>query len=295
MREIARQLGRNASTVSREIARNQDKGKAYSAQRAQRRYEWRRRACRRRCLLEDAALAAYVQERLLLKWSAEQIAGRAALENAVSISYNTIYRAVARRILPISLHKEMRIKSRRRQPSGNRRKSALSGAPSIHQRPQAANDRSEIGHWESDTVHGAQNTGDIGTHVERATGFLIAFKLKDRRNDAFHHATAKAFASLPDSVRKSFTVDRGPEFLTYRTLQALTGMDVFFCDPGHPGQRGSNENTNGLLRQFFPKASSFSQLSQDQIDRAVDLINNRPRKRFGFRSPSELFFPYCCT
>jgi len=292
IRAIATQLERSPSTISRELKRNTKPYKAYSADHAKRAYKWRRRKCRPKHKLLDEEKATYVEVRLRQKWSPEQIVGRAKLDGyPLEVSYATIYRAVAGRILPISLHKEMRLKRRHKIPK-NCKTGRIWNVLTIHDRPASAN--WEYGHWESDTIHGKRNTGDIATHVERQTGFLIACKLENRKDNSFNSATATAFKTLPSHLKRSFTVDRGPEFFGHTELKSLTGMPVFFCDPGHPGQRGLNENTNGLLRQFFPKGSSFSLVSQHNLDSAVSLINNRPRKRFGFRAPAELFLD-CCT
>ena len=292
IRAIAAQLKRSPSTISRELKRNTKPYKAYSSDHANRAYKWRRRKCRPRYKLLNKEKAAYVEKRLRLKWSPEQIVGRAKLDGyPLDISYKTIYRAVASRVLPISLHKEMRLKSRHKIPK-DCKTGRIWNVLTIHDRPSSAD--LECGHWESDTIHGRRGTGDIATHVERKSGFLIACKLENRKDDSFNSATVAAFETLPPYIKRSFTVDRGAEFFGHATLTIKTGMPVYFCDPGHPGQRGLNENTNGLLRQFFPKGSSFLGVSQSALDIAVALINNRPRKRFGFRSPAELF-SVCCT
>ena len=163
---------------------------------------------------------------------------------------------------------------------------------SIHERPAGAENRSRFGHWESDTVLGKRGTGCIATHVERKSGYLIAVKIPDRQDKAFTIATIAAFAKISEKLKKSFTVDNGKEFAAHKELAAGTGMKVFFCDPYSPWQRRTNENTNGLLRQFFPKGTSFDDLSEQQLQAAVDLINNRPRKRLGFRSPAELLLNF---
>lgn len=289
VRGIARELRRSPSSVSRELKRNTQKYKSYSAAHAARAYRWRRRKCRPKHKLADPERAAYVEERLRLKWSPEQIVGRAKREGyPLGVCCATIYRAVARRILPIALHKEMRLK-RQHRIKKDCKTGKIQDVRTIHERPQAANRRLEHGHWESDTVHGKRGTGDIATHVERKTGYLIALKLKHRADKAFNIATQAAFSHLPDVLKKSFTVDRGPEFYAHDDLTQRTGMPVYFCDPGCPGQRGLNENTNGLLRQYFPKGSSFSALTQIDLENVVQRINQRPRKRFDFLSPEELF------
>jgi IS30 family transposase len=128
------------------------------------------------------------------------------------------------------------------------------------------------------------------------TGYLMAFKIPDRKDNAFIYATAELVKKLPKELRKTFTVDNGTEFYDHPLLTKLTGMNVYFCDPFSPWQRGSNENTNGLLRQFFPKGSSLADITDQRLQFVVDLINNRPRKRFGYRSPAEILDSLlCCT
>jgi IS30 family transposase len=150
----------------------------------------------------------------------------------------------------------------------------------------------QFSHWESDTVFGKRSTGCIGTHVERKSGFLVAFSLPDLQDNAFTKATVEAFKSVPNKLKKSFTVDNGKEFADHENLALQCGMNVFFCDPYSPWQRGTNENTNGLLRQFFPKGSSFKGISDD-LEFVVNLLNNRPRKRLGFRTPYEILHKRC--
>ena len=293
--QIAREIRRSPSTVSREMRRNTG-ADGYSASGAQRQYAKRRKRCRRKLIFSNETLASYVIERLNRQWSPEQIEGRARLEKyPIPFSFVSIYRAVAGRILPISLHKQMRIKSKKRSRKPDDKRGKILDCLTIHDRPKSVEKRKSIGHWESDSVLGQRKTGSIGTHVERKTGFLIAFKMDNRKGDAFNAATVKAFEKIPKKYKKSFTVDRGVEFYSHKQLSEDTGMKVFFCDPYHPWQRGSNENTNGLLRQYFPKGSSFAQIAEDSLQLVVDLINNRPRKRLGFRSPAEIFLNHCCT
>ena len=133
-----------------------------------------------------------------------------------------------------------------------------------------------------------RKTGCFGTHVERKSGFLVAFRIDDRLDNAFNKSTVEAFSSIPDKLKKSFTVNNGKEFAAHKELSASTGMKVYFCDPYSPWQRGTNENTNGLLRQFFPKVTSFADVSDEDLQRVVDMINNRPRKRLNFLTPYEV-------
>lgn len=133
-----------------------------------------------------------------------------------------------------------------------------------------------------------RKTGCFGTHVERKSGFLVAFRIDDRLDNAFNKSTVEAFSSIPDKLKKSFTVNNGKEFAAHKELSASTGMKVYFCDPYSPWQRGTNENTNSLLRQFFPKGTSFADVSDEDLQRVVDMINNRPRKRLNFLTPYEV-------
>lgn len=229
------------------------------------------------------------------RWTPEQIVGRAKLEKQpFGFSYPTIYRAIDSGILPKQL-KKLCVSNVStisvRAKIGVVRFPILCQFMSVPQarRTAPASDR----HWESDTVLVKRGTGCIATHVERKSGYLVAVKIPDRRDKAFTIATIAAFAKISEKLKKSFTVDNGKEFAAHKELAAGTGMKVFFCAPYSPWQRGTNENTNGLIRQFFPKGSSFDDFSDEQLQAVVDLINNRPRKRLGFRSPAELLFNFC--
>lgn len=157
----------------------------------------------------------------------------------------------------------------------------------ISERPEEANARLAVGHWESDTVRGTKGTGLLATHTDRKSRYEVAILLRDATSPAFMTATVEAMKGLPV---KTFTADRGKEFARHELLTEQLNAEVYFADPHAPGQRGTNENTNGLLRQFFPKRRSFAQLTQEQVGRAVDLLNHRPRKCLGWQCPAEVFF-----
>ena len=297
LRAAARKLNRAPSTICRELRRNSNKNGTYSAITADKKYHQRRIACGRKTKkFLDTALKAYVSEKLHIGWSPEQISGRAKFDNEpFSISYNTIYRAIDKGILPKQyrlLLRIKRIKNRKRKTNDKRGK--IANAISISQRPVEAEKRLEYGHWESDTVLGKRKTGCIGTHVERKSGFLIAFKLEHRRDNLFNQATERAFSLIPSELKKSLTVDNGSEFYSHEDLKTRTNMVIYFCDPYSPWQRGTNENTNGLIRQYFPKGTSFADISEERLAKVVDLINSRPRKRLGYKTPLEIFME-CCT
>jgi IS30 family transposase len=301
LRAIALELNRNVSTISRDIARNSKQNGEYSASFADEKYKKRRITCSGKKIFSNPDVAKYVIKRLLLKWTPEEIAERAKVTNyEVTFSYSSIYRAIDSKLLPFSLKKEMRFKGKYKhhKTKEDDKRGKMQNIKSINERPAEVENREVAGHWESDTIHGKRNTGVIGTHVERKTGFLVACKLKSTCSDEFNEATIAAFESIPANMRKTFTVDRGKEFTNHAKLEEALDMQIFFCDPYSPWQRGTNENTNGLLRQFFPKKTSFAVITDQELAHVVDLLNHRPRKRLGWKTPFEAFWNIpieCCT
>ena len=289
IRGIAKKLKRSPSSISREFKRNSYANGEYKAFHADKLYKKRRKKCGRQHLLKQENIRAYVLEKMYLYWTPEQISGRCKVDKkSFGISFTTIYRAIDSGVLPQKLKKIMRFKWKRKKCKTIDKRGKIPDTISIHDRPAGAKNRSRFGHWESDTVLGQHKTGCFGTHAERKSGFLVAFRIDDRRDNAFNKATIKAFQSVPEKLKKSFTVDNGKEFASHKELSDETGMPVYFCDPYSPWQRGTNENTNGLLRQFFPKGTSFSHISDEDLAFTVGLINNRPRKRLGFLTPMEV-------
>ena len=289
--EIARIMGRSPSTISRELRRNAESRESYSAIEAEGKYRDRRRNCIRKQKLRDQRYADKVSELLSRYWSPEQIANRLKLENnEVRVSTCTIYRALENGVLAPELRKVLRIKGKRR--CGGHKKSPcghLDIEYTIHDRPKTVEDRKIIGHWESDTVRGAKWSGCLATHTERKSRFLIMCKIPDRTAQAFTEATITAFRLIPAGKRKSFTCDHGKEFSMQKELSERMGCRVYFADPHAPWQRGTNENCNGLIRQFFPKRTSFADVTQEDADRVALLLNRRPRKSLGWKAPEEIF------
>ena len=287
--EMARQLKRSRSSISRELRRNVGPDGKYSAYKAEEMYRQRRKRSVRKRLLDDPERKRFVTEKLREYWSPEQIAGRLKVTgSALRVSYSTIYRAIHAGQLEVS-KKCLRRKGRKASPHDEETRGRLHGHKTIHDRPRAANTRSQFGHWEGDTVHGARGKGALATFVDRRSGFLVACLLPNRKAKVLSQAQCEAFAPFPPSLIRSFTVDNGNEFFDYQTVEQQLGTKEFFADPGCPGQRGLNENTNGLLRQYFPKKFDFSSLSLQDLRLVVDALNNRPRKRLDFRSPAERF------
>jgi len=290
VRGIAAQLGRAPSTISRELRRNTLHGEAYAAHSAQTRYDLRRTRCKRKRRLDDPTLSAWVGEKLLLYWSPEQIAGRLAYEqNRCVISFVTIYRAVHQGRLSGISHDCLRRRGRRYSPSAGETRGRLHGHKTIHERPVSAQNRSYYGHWEGDTVRGALNHGCLATFVDRRSRYLIAGLMPDRKAATLNATIETCFSGYPQSLLRSFTVDHGNEFFSYRQIEIALQTAVYFTDPYSAWQRGSNENTNGLLRQYFPKKFNFHAITQADVDRVVTLLNHRPRKTLGFRTPAEVF------
>jgi len=289
-RAIARELGRSPSTIAREKKRNQTKLGKYSAIHAEKLYFKRKKNCGRTPILADCKVSEYVTEHLMLQWSPEQIAARAKLDNKpFSISPVTIYRAIDRKILPSQLKKELRIKSGYKKHKTNDKRSQMQGITKIKDRPASVEKRKTIGHWEADTVLGQRKTGSIGTFVERKSGYMITFLLERRSSEEFNLRAAESFTEIPKKYRRSLTVDRGKEFTNHKELASIIDAPVYFCDPYSPWQRGSNENTNGLLRQYYPKRTSFLGISEEDLANTTRLINQRPRKRLGWLTPEEVF------
>ena len=226
---------------------------------------------------------------LLDYWSPEQISGRQRATNAkVRISYPTIYRAIRAGKLEVP-KKCLRRKGHRPSPHPEETRGRLHGQKTIQQRPKGADTRSQYGHWEGDTVLGGRGQGAAATFVDRRSGYLIAARMPNRKAETLNAYWCKAFETIPLSLRRSFTVDHGNEFFSYEEVERALSTKVYFADPYSPWQRGTNENTNGLLRQYFPKKCDFLSVTDEEFQAVIDSLNNRPRKRLGFRTPAECF------
>lgn len=290
--EIARAIGRDKSTVSRELRRNSC-ARFYRASTAQRRYAERREACRRRAVLDDERVFRLVGGKFLEEqWSPEQIEGRLALELGASpVSDTTIYRGIrAGRFDGLAggraAKRRLRRRGRRRRgPSERRGKIPVSHE--ISERPAGAEARSEPGHWEGDTVAGRAGGACLLTLVDRRDGFLAGGKCRRRTAECVREGMPRALEGQPLA---SVTVDRGKEFADHALVTAEIGVEFYFALPRHPWQRGTNENTNGLLREYFPKGRSLDDVGEDRVREVYDKLNRRPRKRLGYRTPYEVHY-----
>jgi len=294
-RSMARRLGRAPSTVSREIKRNGGYGR-YRAARADEQ-AWVR-ACRpKRCKLANSPwLRQTVARKLRLLWSPEQIAGwlkrRYPGEERRQVSHETIYRSLfvqARGVLKKELMSHLRSQRAMRRPGPKVwPREQIKDVVSISERPASVEDRAVPGHWEGDLLSGPNNSY-IATLVERHTRYVMLVKVANKNTQTVISALIKQSKKLPNELYKSLTWDRGKELTDHRRFTLATDIDVYFCDPRSPWQRGSNENTNGLLRQYFPKGTDLSVYSQAQLNKVARQLNERPRKTLAFETPAERF------
>jgi len=295
IRRIARGLGRSPSTVSREVSRNGGLS-AYRASEADA-HAWERalrpKACR---LATHAQLRWRVAQKLALQWSPEQIAGWLKREypadEHMQVSHETIYRSLfvqSRGVLRKGLMAQLRSARQMRQPKGGTAKIGLGqivNAVSIRERPAEAEDRAVPGHWEGDLLSGANNSHMV-TLVERKSRFAMLIKVQGKDTAAVVGALSRHVRKLPRELRRSLTWDRGKEMADHKNFTVATNVQVYFCDPRSPWQRGSNENTNGLLRQYFPRGTDLSVYSQAYLNRIALRLNQRPRKTLAFQTPAD--------
>jgi IS30 family transposase len=280
--QIGKELGRWRSTIWREIRRNAEEDGGYRARRAQARAEERRGWPRRPRKLAAEGMRNPVEEGLKAYWSPEQISGRWAVEGQEPISRTTIYRHV-------QAHPEYR--KYLRGPDGIERKrrsqyQRIRGRKRIEERPAEVEKRQRVGDWESDTLRGPITLeGSLVTHVERRTRYVKVGWLTARNARTLNSVTVEGLRGLPVHT---LTVDNGMEFARFPDLEARLGAKVYFAHKGCPWERGSNENTNGLLRQFFPRGTDFGLLGPADVRRAEELLNTRPRKCLGYRTPKEM-------
>ena len=292
--EIAKIMGRSPSTISREINRNSETREGYSALKADKKAKERRKNSVRKYKLAFADFAEEVTRLLETFWSPEQISNRLKYENnPIQISTCTIYRGLENGLLDPVLKKKLRIKGRSRHGGHKKSKCGhLDIEYTIHDRPQSVEKRQTIGHWESDTVRGMKWSSCVATHVERVSRMAVLCKIPNRTAAEFTQATLLAFGNIPKGKKRSFTSDHGKEFANHREIYAKLKCKVYFADPHAPWQRGTNENFNGLLRQFFPKRTSFEDVTQEDVEAVAELLNSRPRKCLGWKTPKEIFFNF---
>src|SRR5277367_1236093 len=295
LREIARRLNRAASTVSREVVRHGGRP-AYRAHVADD-HAWDSALRPKKCLLAvNHELGNIVASKLILDWSPEQISGWLKAQypddEGMHVSHETIYRSLfiqARGALKKELMDHLRSKRRMRRSryasEHGHRRGQIVDAVSIRERPAEAEDRAIPGHWEGDLLAGGKNSY-VATLVERYSRFLMLVKVPSKDTAVVVAALSERVGKLPTTLRRSLTWDRGLEMAKHKDFTIATNVQVYFCDPQSPWQRGSNENTNLLLRQYFPRGTDLAPITQEQLDQVELLLNQRPRKTLGFQTPA---------
>ena len=291
--EIGRRLKRNKSTISRELLRNTDERQiGYLPDTAVALMQARRKQAKVRFQRVSDKTIAEVKQRLEQHHSPEQVAGRMEREGIGKISYETIY------LMIYANHQEMGIyqqylrqkQKQRRRKSRNQKRGGIPNRVGIENRPKIADLKIEIGHWESDTVIGCNHTGVVVTHVDKASKYLLAGLAKNKTMEEINRVTLKLFESVKSTFRKTMTFDNGREFCGHEKLSESLQIETFFATPYHSWERGLNEHTNGLIREFYPKSTNFKIVKEDNFQKVVNLINHRPRKSLDYRTPYEVFF-----
>jgi len=296
LRALARSMNRSPGTLSRECCRGGSRHR-YDAVRGR---DWaqtqrRRGPCK---LLSGSPLTEQVRALILERtWSPEQIAGRLRVEHPDDYSQRVCHETIYQHIYahPAGELKKMLIdalrkghQKRRPRSRGKDRRGGIRNMRSIRERPEEAQSREVPGHWEGDLIKGAFNGSAIGTLVDRSTRFVILAKVDDSSAEAVLEGFSRRLRTLPKVLRKTLTYDQGREMARHEELEKRTHLMVYFADPHSPWQRPTNENTNGLLRQYFPKGTDLSQYSQQYLTKVANEMNNRPRKCLGFRTPDEV-------
>ena len=296
-RDIAKILGRSPSTISREVKRNySQKKKQYHPWRATVLYIMRRKKCvRRPAIQKGTELYRIIKECLEQYWSPEMTA-HYCKEHGYSISHATIYKAIRSGLFSgIKAQTHLRRKNKKKY---KRTKTCSSIQPehTIHERPVEANDKSRLGDWEGDTVCGAKNKSCLVTQVDRKSKLLTAAISLNHKMESVRKATKRAFdlLEIPMPIH-TITLDNGSEFADFKGIESDLDTVVYFADPHSPWQRGLNENTNDMIRFFFPKGTDFSRVSEEELLRVVHLINSRPRKCLDYLSPLDFVSKKCCT
>lgn len=302
LRSIAQRLGRSHTSIAREIRRNNPcMPKRYTPRTADARAHEKRKSRGRVDRLKNETIRQYVIDHLKRRWSPEQIAGRMRADGIGRISHEAIYQFVYAQIHrgghgwvkpgKEDLRPYLRRKQKRRQRQGSRKGQRIFKpyGHSIDERPAVVDLRSRLGDWEGDSVESCDHAPGVNTLLERRSGVYLVTKVRNKTAQATVAAVAGRMASLPEAVKKTLTIDNGPENRDWSALEAATGLSCFFAHPYRSCERGANENANGLLREYFPKGTDFREISDGEIAQVEYALNSRPRKRLGFRTPLEIW------
>ena len=302
IRYMAKILNRSPASISRELTRNfPEEHKRYTPRLAHERALFKRKCRGRIERLKTKEIRAYVIKHLKEKWSPEQIAGRIRIDLEKTISHEAIYQFVYTQVHREGWgylkpqHEDLRIylrrKQKRRQKKGTRKCQRIfkPNGISIDERPKIVRDRKRIGDWESDSVESINHKPGVNTLLERKSGMYFVTKLKNKTSVATVCAIEKRMTWLPEKVKRTMTFDNGPENQNWKLFEEITSIKSYFAHPYHSWERGSNENANGLLRDYFPKKTDFSIIPEEEILKVEHSLNSRPRKRLGWKTPLEVF------
>lgn len=302
IRDVAKVLGRNTSTISREVKKNYvPHGKRYLPRVAHKKALINRKSRGRKDRLKNQRVRDYVIKHLKLRWSPEQISGRIQIDLKETISHEAIYQYIYTQIYRNGWgylkpnHEDLRIylrrRKRRRTKKGMRKCQRIfkPKGVSIELRPKIVDTRSRFGDWEGDSVESIDHKPGINTLVERKAGLVFITKLKDKTAKATTYAMNQRFKNIPKKLKYTVTLDNGPENSDWSTIEKEIGLSCFYAHPYCSCERGTNENTNGLIRDYFPKRTDFDTITNKEIRFVENALNNRPRKRLGWKTPLEVF------
>lgn len=306
IREMAKLLDRSASTISRELKRNSYKTSInysvtkYSAVVAQKKYKERRKDCHRRIKINNET-RKYIEDKLSINWSPEQIANREINRPKNFPCASTIYRWIHKEYIENITMKELRRHGNFKRPAETRGRFNI--GKTIKKRPREVYKRNEFGHWEADTVVSGRIGGKAKssycfvTLAERKSRLYIAKHIPDRKDETVTNAIIELLNKYPKELVKTITCDRGKEFAGWKRIEEELDCDIYFADPYCAWQKGTNENSNGLLREYYPKGMDLSKTNNNELKQKLDLLNNRPRKCINYKTPNELInnFINCCT
>lgn len=298
LRAIGRRLGRSHTTLSRELERNARplKDSCYCDWYAQRKATERRQLPRYQKCYQHESLRVYVNDKLALGWSPDIIANRIkqdfARQHSLRVSPETIYQWIYRDAAQGGALYKLLVRShkkRKKQFKYGQCRGLIPNRVDISERPEAIDRRQRYGHWEGDTMVGGKQQGRIVTHVERKARYTLARLTPDGTANAFNHASEHCYSKIPAQYRRTLTLDNGSENAQHEQLSNKLGIQIYFAQPYASWERGTNENTNGLIRRYFPKGTNFLNITQNQLDKVIRLLNHRPRKCLNYRTPFEVF------
>jgi len=289
VRAIGREINRHHSTVSREIKKVEGE---YRATKAQAIYDSNRENSKRKLIFEeDLEARNYAEYKLSVdKWLPDEVANRSKLEELYRFSTSTLYRAIMQGIVCIEKEKVLKFKGKKSRSQKNDGRGQIPDRKFLDERPEEANSRDEIGHLEGDLVISKGRKGGLLTLVDRHSRYPIVEKVEDKSAASIVRAFKRAFKGIPKEYLKTINVDNGKEFAGFKEVERELSVDIYFCSPYSPWEKGSNENFNGILRQFYPKKTDFKEVSKISLIRTVELIRERPRKILDYFTANEIFW-----